>query len=61
MILVFLTPITDLIAISWSGPADQTTLSDTQLYVVRSFKFVLVLIAFALGSYSKIYREDITE
>lgn len=60
VILVFLTPVTDLIAISWSGPAGQTTLDDTQLYVVRSFKFILVLTAFTLGLYARIYREDIT-
>ena len=60
IILVFLTPVTDLIAISWSGPTGQTTLDNTQLYVVRTFKFVLVLIAFTLGIYARIYREDIT-
>ena len=57
---MFLTPVTDFIAISWSGPTGQTTLDDTQLYVVRSFKFVLVLIAFTLGIYARIYREDVT-
>ena len=60
LILVFLTPVTDLIAIRWSGPTGQTILDDTQLYVVRSLKFVLVLIAFTLGLYARIYREDIT-
>ena len=60
LILVFLTPLTDYIAMSWSGPAGQSTLDDTQLYVVRSFKFVLVLAAFTMGIYARIYREDIT-
>jgi hypothetical protein len=60
IILVFLTPVTDFIAIRWSGPTGQTTLDDTQLYVVRSLKFVLVLIAFTLGLYARIYREDVT-
>ena len=59
VILIFLTPVTDLIVRTLSG-SSQATLSSTQLYVVRSFKFVLVLIAFTLGIYARIYREDIT-
>lgn len=33
----------------------------SQLYTVKSFKFVFTLTAFALGIYERIYREDITE
>jgi hypothetical protein len=60
VILVFLTPISDLIALSWSGGSGQTQLNNTQLYAVRSIKFVLILAAFLLGSYARIFREDIT-
>ncbi len=36
-------------------------MSASQLYTVKSFKFVFTLTAFAIGLYQRIYREDITE
>lgn len=61
VLLLLMTPITDMIAFSWSASADQTQLTASQLYTVKSFKFVFTLTAFALGIYERIYREDITE
>ena len=60
VMLVFLTPVTDMIALSWVGSPDQTTLTEAELYFVRSLKFVLVIASFTLGYYSRIYREDVT-
>lgn len=60
IILIFLTPVTDMIAFSWVASADQTKLSESQLYFVKTLKFVLVILAFSIGYYSRIYREDIT-
>lgn len=60
LILLFLTPILDLIVISWAGTVGQSTLSEPEIYFVRSVKFVLCLAAFALGMYSRIFREDVT-
>ena len=58
---VFITPVTDLIVMKWAGSINQKTLSSEQLYFARSVKFVLVTAIFALGLYSRIYREDITQ
>ena len=36
-------------------------ITDRELYGVKSFKFALIVIAFLLGVYAKIFREDITD
>ena len=61
MIWLLLTPLTDVIALAWVGEKHQTQLSDNELYFVRGLKAVLLMVAFSLGSYSRIYRENITE
>ena len=60
LILIFLSPVSELIALKTTGASGQTELNNRQIYTVRSFKFALVVLAFLLGSYSKIFREDIT-
>ena len=60
VLLIFLTPVLDMIVISWSGKVGQDKLTEPEIYFVRSVKFVLCLAAFALGLYSRIFREDVT-
>ena len=59
--LIFLTPVTDLIVMKWSRASDMKSLTGQQIYFIKSIKFLLVLISFTLGIYSRIYREDITK
>ena len=61
LLFVFLTPITDMIVISWVGTIGQTKLTVTELYFVRSIKFAFVIALFILGVYSRIYRRDVTK
>ena len=61
LLFEFLTPVTDMIVISWVGTIGQTKLTETELYVVRSIKFVFVIASFILGVYSRIYRRDVTK
>lgn len=60
LMLIFLTPVLDMIVISWTGKVGQNNLTEPEIYFVRSVKFVLCLAAFALGLYSRIFREDVT-
>ena len=59
--LIFLTPVTDLIVMKTYRAADMKSLTGQQIYFIKSVKFLLVLISFTLGIYSRIYREDITK
>ena len=60
VIAIFYTRILDLIVLSAFGEINQMKLSHNQDYITRTIKFVLLLAAFAIGTYSKILREDIT-
>jgi hypothetical protein len=61
LVFIFLTPLTDLIVLSWVGIVGQSVLTDNQVYFIRILKFVLVFIPFVIGLYMRIYREDLTK
>ncbi len=60
LLFIFLTPITEMIVLSWVGTVGQSVLSENEVYFVRTVKFIIVTIAFVLALYMRIYREDLT-
>jgi len=61
LLFIFITPVTDVIVMAAMGKVDQVELSNAELYFVKSVKFCLILAAFAIGSYQRVYREEITK
>ena len=59
--MIFYTRILEALMLSWMGENDQFKLSSEQEYVARSIKFGLVVVAFALSAYARIFREEITK
>ena len=57
--MIFYTNILEALILSWNS--DQVELTPQQQYGARTFKFVLVLIAFILSASARIYREETTK
>ena len=58
---VFITPVLDLMVLSWVLKLGQTRLTAAQFYFVRSVKFVLILAMMGLTMYARVWRQDLTE
>ncbi len=59
--MIFYTRILEALILSWTGDNGQVKLTDEQEYTARTIKFGLVVVAFILSAYARIFREEVTK